>query len=125
MNPPQKPTVLIVDDEPQIRTMLVEALGLEGYPMETAVNGREALDALARGGPRVVLLDLLMPVVNGREMMQQLQANPAERARHKIILMSATHNLEGARDLQVDGQLPKPFTLDQLLNTLDSVAARA
>ncbi len=125
MNPPQKPTVLIVDDEPPIRTMLVEALGLEGYPTETAANGREALDALAKGGPRVVLLDLLMKPVDGREVMQQLRANPAERARHKIILMSATHNLEGARDLQVDGQLPKPFTLDQLLNTLTAVAPRA
>ena len=125
MNPPQKPTVLIVDDDPDIRKMLVEMLALEGYPAETATNGREALDALAKGGPRVVLLDLLMPVVDGRGVIQQLQANAAERARHKIILMSALTTLEANRDLPADGQLRKPFTVDQLLNTLDSVAARA
>lgn len=127
MNPPQKPTVLIVDDDPDIRKLLVEMLTLEGYPTETAANGREALDALARGGPRVVLLDLLMKPVDGREVMQQLQANPAERARHKIILISALITLEKNRDLRadVDGELPKPFTVDQVLNTLDSVAARA
>jgi CheY-like chemotaxis protein len=125
MSARQKPTVLIVDDEPDIRKMLVEVLSLEGYPTETATNGREALDILAKGGPRVVLLDLLMPVVNGRGVMQQLQANPAERARHQIILVSATHNLESARDLRVDGELSKPFTVDQLLNKLAAVASGA
>ena len=125
MNPPQKPTVLIVDDEEPIRKMLVEVLSLEGYPTETATNGREALDALAKGGPRVVLLDLLMPVLDGRGVMQHLQANPAERARHRIILISALINLESHRDLQADGELSKPFTVDKLLNTLASVAARA
>ncbi len=125
MNPPQKPTVLIVDDEEAIRKMLVEVLSLEGYPTETATNGREALDVLVKGGPRVVLLDLLMPVVDGRGVIQQLKANPAERARHKIILMSALTTLEANRDLPADGQLPKPFTLDQLLNTLTAVAPRA
>ncbi|MGH2516763.1 MAG: response regulator transcription factor, partial [Ktedonobacterales bacterium] len=60
------PTVLIVDDDPAIRKMLVEMLSLEGYATETATNGREALDQLAASGPRVVLLDLLMPEVDGR-----------------------------------------------------------
>ncbi len=125
MNPPQKPTVLIVDDEEAIRKMLVEVLSLEGYPTETATNGREALDVLVKGGPRVVLLDLLMPVLDGRGVIQQLQANPPERARHKIILVSALPRLEANRDLQADGELSKPFTVDQLLNKLNSVVARA
>ena len=116
------PTILIVDDDPAIRKMLVEVLSLEGYPTETAVNGREALDLLARGGGRVVLLDLVMPVVDGREVMNELRANPAERARHKIVLVSAIVNLEGARDLEPDGVLAKPFTVDQLLNVLDSAS---
>lgn len=117
---PHAPTVLIVDDDPAIRKMLVEVLSLEGYPTETAVNGREALDLLARGGARVVLLDLLMPVLDGRGVMTALQADPAERARHKVILVSAVHNLEGARDLEPDSVLSKPFTVDQLLNVVES-----
>jgi CheY-like chemotaxis protein len=124
MNPrQQKPTVLVVDDDPSIRNMLVEVLTLEGFPSETAVNGREALEMLPRGGPRVVLLDLLMPVVDGRAVVQALQENPAERSRHQIILVSAWSNLELNRDLPVDGRLPKPFTVDQLLNTIDAVGA--
>ncbi len=127
MSLPQKPTVLIVDDELDIRTMLVEMLSLEGYPTETAVNGREALEALATKGPRVVLLDLLMPVMDGRTFIQHLQGNPAERARHKIVLISALRNLESNRDLyqHVDGQISKPFTVDQLVNTLNQVVAGA
>lgn len=117
---PHAPTVLIVDDDPAIRKMLVEVLSLEGYPTETAVNGREALDLLARGGARVVLLDLLMPVLDGRGVMTALQADPTERARHKVILVSAVHNLESARDLEPDSVLSKPFTVDQLLNVVES-----
>ena len=121
---PHAPTILIVDDDPAIRKMLVEVLSLEGYPTETAVNGREALDLLARGGARVVLLDLLMPVLDGRGVMTELQANPAERGRHKVILVSAITNLEGARDLEPDSILPKPFTVEQLLNVLETASRR-
>jgi CheY-like chemotaxis protein len=125
MNPPQnRPTILIVDDDLSIRNMLVEVLTLEGYPTETATNGIEALESLAKGGPRVVLLDLLMPVMDGKGVVHALQSDVAERNRHQIILVSAMHNLEGARDLQVDGRLPKPFTVDQLLNTIAPHAAR-
>lgn len=119
---PHAPTILIVDDDPAIRKMLVEVLSLEGYPTETAVNGREALDLLPRGGARLILLDLLMPVLDGRGVMSALQANPAERARHKVILVSAISYLEAARDLEADGVLPKPFTVDQLLNVVSSNA---
>ncbi|HEX6540587.1 MAG TPA: response regulator [Ktedonobacterales bacterium] len=122
---PHAPTVLIVDDDPAIRKMLVEVLSLEGYPTETAVNGREALDLLARGGSRVVLLDLLMPVLDGRGVMTELRGNPMERSRHKVILVSAITNLETARDLEPDGVLPKPFTVDQLLNVLESTESAA
>lgn len=117
------PTVLIVDDEAPIRKMLVEMLSLEGIPTETATNGQEALDKLAQSGPRVVLLDLLMPLVNGRGVVERLEAQPGERAQHKIILMSAIETLTANRDLHADGRLSKPFTLDQLLNTIASVTA--
>jgi two-component system, response regulator, stage 0 sporulation protein F len=112
------PTVLIVDDDPSIRKMLVEVLSLEGYPTETAVNGREALEVLAKSGPRVVLLDLLMPEVDGRGVIASLRAHPEEREKHRIILVSAWTNLEAARDLAADGALVKPFNVTQLLNVI-------
>lgn len=114
----QQPTVLVVDDDAGIRKMLTEVLTLEGIPVETAVNGREALDMLVKSGPRVVLLDIGMPIMTGREMMEALDAEPAQRARHRIILMSAWTSLEQNRDLAPDGKLVKPFTVDQLLNVI-------
>lgn len=116
------PTILIVDDDPQIRKMLVEVLTLEGYPTETATNGQEALDMLSASAPRIILLDLLMPVLDGRGVMQQLGSDPATRAAHKVILVSAFTNLEQARDLAVDGTLPKPFTVVQLLSVMEPLA---
>lgn len=118
-----KPTVLIVDDEQDIRKMLVEALSLEGYVTETAANGREALDILKHGQARIVLLDVLMPVMDGRGMLTELSSNRDERVRHWIILMSAIANFILASDLEVDGILPKPFHVTDLLKVLDSAYA--
>lgn len=120
-----QPTILIVDDDPSIRKMMVEVLNLEGYPTETAENGRVALELLARSGPRVVLLDLLMPEVNGWEVMRALEEDPAERARHRVILVSALNTLETAQDLRADGKLVKPFTVNQLLSLVAPASASA
>jgi CheY-like chemotaxis protein len=116
------PTILIVDDDPAIRKMLVEVLSLEGYPTETANNGREALEMLAKSGPRLVLLDLLMPELDGRGVINQLSEDSQERQKHRIILVSAWANLEAARDLEADGTLTKPFNVSQLLNVITSSA---
>lgn len=116
------PTILIVDDDPAIRKMLVEVLSLEGYPTETATNGQEALDMLAKSAPRIILLDLMMPVLDGRGVMAQLDVDPAMRSRHKIVLVSALTTLELSRDLEVDSTLAKPFTIVQLLSVLEPLA---
>jgi CheY-like chemotaxis protein len=118
-----QPTILIVDDDPAIRKMMVEVLNLEGYPTETAENGRVALELLAHSGPRVVVLDLLMPEVDGWGVMRALEENPNERARHRVILVSALQYLETAQDLRVDGKLVKPFTVEQLLSVVAPTSA--
>ena len=120
-----KPQVLIVDDDAGIRKMINEVLSLEGYPVASATNGREALEALKSGGPRVILLDLIMPVLDGEGFMQELEANPALRAKHRIILVSANPNLEKYNHLKADGRLPKPFTVDQLINAIAAVGVPA
>lgn len=116
------PTVLIVDDDPAIRKMLVEVLALEGYPTETATNGQEALNILARSAPRLILLDLRMPVLDGRGVMVELESNEAMRKQHRVVLTSAWASLEEASDLVVDGKLVKPFTVPQLLSVLEPLA---
>ena len=124
MSASRRPTVLIVDDDPTMRQLVVEVLSLEGFPTETAAGGREALDLLPQLGPRVILLDLLMPEVNGWDVVRQLEADAAVRTRHQIILLSAWANLEKASDLKVEGRLAKPFNVDQLLNVVEPAAER-
>jgi two-component system response regulator (stage 0 sporulation protein F) len=120
-----KPTVLIVDDDPSMRKLITEVLSLEGYPLETATNGREALDLLQSGRPRVILLDLKMPILDGEGFLQELEAMPTERKKHKIILVSAFLSLPNYQHLRSEGRLGKPFTTDQLINAIEAVGAPA
>jgi CheY-like chemotaxis protein len=69
------------------------------------------------------LLDLLMPVLDGRGVMNELRASPEVRARHRVVLVSANDRLEAARDLEPDSMLAKPFTADQLLNVIETTSA--
>jgi CheY-like chemotaxis protein len=84
-------TVLIVDDDHDLRQTLSEILNDEGYAVETATNGREALDLLRRrGAPRVVVLDLMMPVMDGWQLLDELRRDEA-LSRIPVIIISATN----------------------------------
>ncbi|HLW01727.1 MAG TPA: response regulator [Ktedonobacterales bacterium] len=115
----ETPRVLIVDDDAAIRKMLVDVLSLEGFHTETARDGREALAVLEDGRKRIMLLDLMMPIMDGWEVCRHLAVRPALRQHLSIILMSAGEKLEQARDLQVEGYLAKPFDVDHLLECLN------
>ena len=119
------PRVLIVDDDAAIRKMLVDALSLEGFRTETARDGREALALLEGGGRYVVLLDLMMPIMDGWELCRHLDERPALRQQLAIILMSAGEKLEQAQDLHVEGYLAKPFDVDHLLDCLNPFVSGA
>jgi CheY-like chemotaxis protein len=119
----EPPKVLIVDDDAAIRKMLVDALSMEGFQTETARDGREALALLEDGKKRVVLLDLMMPIMDGWEFCRHLEQHAALRQQLSIILMSAGEKLDQARDLQVEGYLAKPFDIDHLLECLTPFVA--
>ncbi len=120
----ERPPVLIVDDDPGIRAMMVEILSLEGYPVATAANGQEALNFLAaHPGHYLIITGLMMPVMNGWEFLGRLEAMPEERAKHKVLVVSAMLALSPYDNLHVDGRLSKPFTSDELLNAITTVCA--
>ena len=122
-NAGKRPTILIVDDESALRMMLSEVLSLDGYQLEVAVNGQEAIDILQTtpNVQRVMLLDLLMPIVDGAGVARWLAEHPDIRQRTKVVLMSANSNLRTAFDLDHDAELAKPFGVDVLLNILTSI----
>lgn len=110
-------TVLIVDDELEIRRMLVQAFGDEGLPTATAANGKEALAHMRAAAqlPSLILLDMMMPVMNGAQFWYALRSNP-DWARVPVILLSAGIYLRQAGlILPVVAMMSKPIDLDQLL----------
>jgi CheY-like chemotaxis protein len=84
--------VLVVDDDPGIRRMVSLVLAGEGYDVRTAEDGRQALDLLASWHPAVILLDLMMPVMDGWTFLVAQQADPV-LAPIPVIVMSASGDL--------------------------------
>jgi CheY-like chemotaxis protein len=108
------PTVLIVEDDPDLREMMAQLLALEGLRACTAVNGRDALDYLRRNQkPNVILLDLMMPVMDGWEFRRQQQTD-ARLADIPVVVLSA---FDHARTDEVGATavLKKPLDFEHLL----------
>jgi len=120
----QAKRVLVVDDESSIRLAVADALGDEGYEVLTATNGAEALDLVRESEPHAVVLDLMMPVLNG---WQFLEACRQEQlcARTPVLLVSAYRKLSDAvhEELKVHEHLAKPFELDALLGAVARLVA--
>ena len=108
------PTIIVVDDEYDIREMIAEALVLDGYCVHTARNGKVALGQARLNRPDLIVLDLMMPVMNGWQFLEAQQEDP-DLADIPIVVVTA------ALDAQVEGAamlLRKPFDLDTLLKAV-------
>src|SRR5512144_2139086 len=109
------PTVLVVDDEPEIRSSLRGVLSDEGLRVVEATDGREALDLCRAERPELVLLDVWMPEVDGIELLRTLQEEPG---RPQVIMISGHGNIETAVQATKLGAfdfIEKPFSIDALL----------
>jgi len=121
--PERERRVLVVDDDASIQGFLAEALADEGYNVRTAGNGREALAVLEAWRPDLILLDMMMPEVDGWGFRVQQRTMPG-LADVPVIVLSATRDLvEKARALEPAQIFAKPFDLDALLSTIDRMTA--
>lgn len=117
-----RPRILIVDDEPDILLMLRVNLEAEGYSTLLAGDGETALRRIVEERPDVVLLDVMMPVVDGWGVLERLGTMDP---RPRVILLTAKssdRDLSKARELGADEYVTKPFDPDLLLRKIDSVA---
>jgi DNA-binding response OmpR family regulator len=104
--------ILVVDDDPYIRVTVSAILEEAGYSVATAENALEAAHAIARTPPRVVLLDIRMPGLDGPQLARDLRARNVQS---KILVMTAARNAERyARELNAEGYIEKPFEIDEL-----------
>jgi two-component system response regulator MprA len=111
--------VLVVDDDALIREALATALGDEGYAVRVAADGRVALDTLSHWRPDVIVLDLMMPVMDG-PTFRAAQRAIAEVARIPVIILSAAHGVHArAAGLDAAAIFGKPFDLGVLLETVE------
>lgn len=107
--------VLVVDDDPSIRKLIVAALKRDGYLFEEANNGRDALELMRSKRPALVILDLMMPIVSGWDVLNERQRDEA-LLKIPVILVSANRAPEvgTAVDKGVCAFLPKPFDVTVL-----------
>jgi CheY-like chemotaxis protein len=112
--------VLVVDDESDIRQALAEVLAFEGYEVIDAADGEEALEKVRALHPRLVLLDLMMPRMNGWEFRQAQKGDP-DVALIPVLIISALSPQAG--DLDAAGYIEKPFDVEQLVSAVRRYAA--
>ncbi len=118
-----KTKILVVDDEPNIVQTLQDRLEMNEYQVITAGNGREGLEKIEQERPDVILLDVIMPIMDGHEMLEMLRKQPGGRDISVIMLTarSQTQDIARANACGIDDYIVKPFDLSELLEKIESV----
>ena len=116
-------SVLVVDDEPQVVWVLQFSLEAEGYTTFAARDGLQALTAIAEHHPTLMLLDIMMPSMDGWSVLEEMMQLPREE-RPRVVVVSAMANLRDrakAAEMGADAFMPKPFNVDDLLAVLQGL----
>ena len=118
-------TILVVDDDTAILDMIAQVLIEEEYDVLTASDGRTAITLAHQELPRLILLDLMMPEMNGWQVIDELRTSPQTRP-IPILLLSARREMSRTADeLGVTAYLEKPFDLDDLLERVRHILTLA
>jgi CheY-like chemotaxis protein len=119
-----KGPVLVVDDDQDILYSMDMALSDEGYDVLTASDGAEALTVLQRHVPKVILLDMRMPVMDGWQFAEAYRRQPGPHA--PIVVVTAARDAAArAAEISAEGVLPKPFRIDDLVEVVDRYASQS
>ena len=119
-------TLLLVEDDYDIRTMLVMLLDMEGYRVVRSANGREALGELLGGlHPDLILLDLMMPVMSGWQLLDIMERDPVLAAIPVIVISGDGRSAAQHVADRVSCFLKKPLDLDELLSKIEEFALDA
>jgi DNA-binding response OmpR family regulator len=114
------PSILVVDDDPSVRSLLIDVLETEGYAVRAAADGFAALRSVADAAPDCVVLDVMMPGLDGHEVLGALR-NRVESRRVPVVMLTAAADDEDvwrAWSGGVDYYLSKPFAPEELLRFL-------
>ena len=121
-----KPLVLVVEDEAALMTMLRYNLEKQGFRVEEAVDGQEALKRIAEVTPDLMLLDWMLPVVSGIEVCRQIRRRPETRDLPIVMITARGEDQDTIRGLKTgaDDYVAKPFTMDTLIARMRALLRR-
>ncbi len=122
-----KPTILIVEDEAALLALLRYNLERQGFNVEEATDGQEALLRIAEAKPDLVLLDWMLPAMSGIEVCRQIRRRPATRDLPVIMVTARTEDQDAVRalDTGADDYIAKPFAIEALLARIRALLRRA
>jgi CheY-like chemotaxis protein len=116
--------ILVVDDDADVRALLLDLLQMEGYDVQVAGNGAEALESIGRDRPDCVLLDVMMPGMSGHAVLETIRREHSGSPLRVVMLTAAAEDEQARRawNAGADGFLAKPFETEYLLQCLDRIA---
>lgn len=117
--------ILIIDDDASVRTLFHDSLSEDGYEVEVASDGQSGLTLIQNGGFDLVLLDVMLPKIDGIGILTELQSRPAKNKNGKVILFTSLHDdpaVSAGEKLGADGSIVKSdFTPDVLLEKIKAL----
>ncbi len=123
----EKKKVVCIEDEPEMIDLVKLILGRKGFELTGAMGGREGLDAMRRIKPDLVLLDLMMPDMDGWEVYQQMKADEELKNIPVIVVTAKAQSIDkvlGLHIAKVDDYVTKPFGPQELLQSVEKVLSR-
>jgi two-component system OmpR family response regulator len=120
--------ILVVDDEEHITELLAMGLGMKGFEVERAASGRAALDAIERRRPDLVVLDVMLPDLDGFEVARRLRQTEGAGTRVPVIFLTARDTTQDKIDglrLGSDDYVTKPFSIEELVERVKAVLRRS
>ncbi len=117
--------ILVVEDDPAVREAVVRALRYEGYDVATAADGAEALDAVAGDEPDAIVLDVMMPILDGLETCRLLRARGHDLPVLVLTALGDVSDRVAGLDAGADDYLAKPFALEELLARIRALLRRS
>ncbi|MGH2826579.1 MAG: response regulator transcription factor [Actinomycetota bacterium] len=120
-------TVLVVEDDPDVRELIARKLAQAGFEVHTREDGQAGLEATSEVAPDIVLLDIMMPRLDGIEVCRRMRAEPSTASVPVIMLTAKAQEADVDRGFGVgaDDYIIKPFSPRELLNRVRAVLARA
>ena len=122
-----RPTILVVEDEAPLLTLLRYNLEKQGFHVEEAADGQEALLRIAEAKPDLVLLDWMLPALSGLEVCRQIRRRPATRDLPVIMVTARTEDQDSVRalDIGADDYITKPFAMEGLMARIRALLRRS